>query len=395
VQSLLTGYEEGYGHNKMKLISDTLFLPPIQYESRTTCIEGYDYPPKTYNKQIDTEGIHVLQLADVAVVGIGDIVDSYTWTPIFGHQDLLFFPPYVEKWHVEGKRQRLIYDLLNTGKNAFTCLQVDSVATTLHFNCNVYGHFLLEIVPKLFVLKEYFKKTEIQPVPPIALPSNTKAWVKNFILEIWPECSFLWFDPHKELIIAKYTYVVAGQLLQQHPGIAPYFLSFAKNNRSTVKSGKLLSNITSPFLGFSNKFDSGRENRKILLTRPKIHFSRRKISNFSRLKKIALNKGYEIIEPKSFGSLKEQANFFNQCSVVLGEFTSALHNTVFSPGGTIVGCMNYRNYYQESIAAVMGHNLNYVLPDSGPILKDAEQSYIISEQKFSQLIDDIEKRLNS
>lgn len=291
----------------------------------------------------------------------------------------------------------MIYDLIKKGKTDLTCLKVDSVITVLHFNCHVYGHFLVEIIPKIFVLKEFFKTTAKDAVPPLAMPTNIKAWVKRYIMEIWPECNFLWFDPRKEFVAAKNTFVVAGQQrLQEHPGIAQYFLGLGKESGSVVKKRESLHFVMlKQFLGFGKTFDPSRKGRKILLARPKIHFSKRNIANFARLKKIAICKGYEVVEPKSFGSLQEQANFFSQCSVVLGEFTSALHNTVFCPSGTIVGCLNYRNHYQESIAAVIGHNLNYILPDSGPIMRGVEQPYIISEQKFSQLIDDIEKKLNS
>jgi hypothetical protein len=378
----------------MIITSDTLVLPPVQYASRASCMQGYGYPHASYNNGlIAAPGIHILALEGLVLVGNGFIVDHDAWTPIFGHEDLTFFPGYASILFHTGKCGRLIYDLLDAHKSQLTCIKVDTVITVLHYNCKVYGHFLLEIVPRLFVLKEFFKITGGSP-PVLAYPTFLPKWIKKYIIEIWPDCNFLDFDVCKEYIAAGTTIVVSGDNLQSHPDIADLFTRFSQPKKSMFKKGETFAGLTSRFPTFGRNSNLELKSRKILLTRPDKHVSIRHLANFAELKMVAITRGFEIVEPSEFGSLKKQAIFFSQCSVVLGEFTSALHNTIFCPRDCFIGCMNYVNHYQESIASVIGHNLNYLISAQGAIPWDANNSYIISEQQFSKLIDDIETRIN-
>ncbi len=379
----------------MKLISNTLIFPALQYGSRATYIEGYHYASNPNNETINAQPVNVLCLQDVALLGIGYVVENKNWLPVFNFEDkgLPFFPDYVEILSPTWKGRPSIFDLLKAGKGNLNCIKVDTVISVLHYNCSVYGHLLLEILPKIFVLKTFFEKDGNLLAPPIALPTTIKEWVKNYILEVWPECKFLWFDPYKEYVSAGVTFVVAGIEMQQHPDIANYFIDFAKTNTSTPKKLKNFSQELKQYLRFGNIYNSKNRGRKIVLARPKGH-RRQQIKNFANLEKIAIGKGYKVVEPSEFGSLKKQALFFSQCSVVLGEYTSAMHNTIFCPSGTFVGCINYRNHYQQSIASVIGHNLNYLIPEQGSLTWGSKESYTVSEAKFSRLIDDIENNMN-
>ena len=376
----------------MKLISNISIFPPLRYESRATYIEGYHYADCLSNKTINSYPVNILLLQDVALLGIGYIVDIKTWSIIFNFEspELPFFPSYVEKLSSTWKGRPSIYELIKLNKNNLKCIKVNKVISVLHYSCSVYGHFLLEILPKIFVLKTYFQTDRNLSLPALALPSSINTWVKKYILEIWPDCKILWFDPYKEYIIADVTFIVTGAEMQQHPSIANYFIDFAINN---ISESKNYYQELKQYLSFSKTYSSKITKPKIFLARSKKN-RKTQIENFSNIEKIAIKKGFMIIEPSEFGSLKKQAYFFSQCSIVLGEYTSALHKAIFCPYGTFIGCINYRNHYQDTIASVMGHNLNYIMPDQGPLPWNSKKSYIVSESKFSRLIDDIEKYMN-
>ena len=76
----------------------------------------------------------------------------------------------------------------------------------------------------------------------------------------------------------------------------------------------------------------------------------------------AADRGFEIVCPEEL-SLEEQVALFAGTGLVIGEYGSGLHNTLFSPPRTIVGSVRYPNSVQTRIAALMGQDVVYLIPD--------------------------------
>lgn len=86
--------------------------------------------------------------------------------------------------------------------------------------------------------------------------------------------------------------------------------------------------------------------------------------------------GFEIVSPEAF-SLAEQKQLFANAAVVAGEDGSGLHNTIFSPPGTVVVVITSGrlNTLHAEIAGALGHRIVYVGPP-GPHRPKAEPGIV-------------------
>ncbi len=79
--------------------------------------------------------------------------------------------------------------------------------------------------------------------------------------------------------------------------------------------------------------------------------------------------GFTVLHPEE-RTFSEQAALFSKARVVVGEFSSAMHNTLFSPAHTKVICLNWINNYQTEIARLQSHHIGYIRPSDG-IFRDS------------------------
>jgi capsular polysaccharide biosynthesis protein len=61
--------------------------------------------------------------------------------------------------------------------------------------------------------------------------------------------------------------------------------------------------------------------------------------------------------------LERQIRLFSHASVVVGEFGSGMHNTVFSPRDTKIGVLGFNNLVQSFIAALRSQRIAYLRVD--------------------------------
>jgi hypothetical protein len=343
------------GGDAMRILTTEVLLPSELREKRGTKgprnDDGLDHG-------IFFPGAQLRGLAGCSVIGRAFVYDREAEKLVFeAPAGEPFFPPYVKilaensdrTW--TGSRYHPLPWVLDNF-HALQPIRLEQCFTVLHYNL-VYGHFLGEMLPKLFLLK---RLNQAGRRCPLAFPLDTVGWLKSMVRELLPEVPLIEFDPNTQRIDADELFVICGDTFLASEGIIGDFADF---------SGR-----------------SARADRRIFLVRPENHASRRQWRNEIDMAEIARKSGFEVVEPGSLGGLKAQARLFGAASHVVGEFTSALHNAVFSPPGSRVLAINRVNIYQWLIANSIGQYLDYVLPVGGAVSWDADQDFLVDTDLF-------------
>ena len=115
--------------------------------------------------------------------------------------------------------------------------------------------------------------------------------------------------------------------------------------------------------------------------------SYRVLANADALRDIATVYGFEAVSPEKL-TLQEQIALFADARHIVGEFSSALHNALFSPMGCRVMAMNYNTECQSRIGNFRQHSVGYILPAEGAISYDpnipGERHFIIDPMLFEK-----------
>ena len=115
----------------------------------------------------------------------------------------------------------------------------------------------------------------------------------------------------------------------------------------------------------------------------------RRLSNDEEIESIASSFGLELISPETL-PISKQIELFSECAFVVGEFGSALHNTLFSPTDIPVLALNWVNGLQSKISQLKKQSVGYLLPSSGlPVKMEwgaAPQTYHIDPRRFRDIL---------
>lgn len=110
--------------------------------------------------------------------------------------------------------------------------------------------------------------------------------------------------------------------------------------------------------------------------------------NRSEIEHEAKRRGLAVLRPETL-SLPEQAALFRGARLIVGEYGSALHNSVFAGPGTLVcglrGTARHPGFYQSGIATALDQQAGYVLGATPG--QDVEQRFKIAPAAFHQAID--------
>lgn len=209
-----------------------------------------------------------------------------------------------------------------------------------HFNMRTYGHFLLEVLPKLFLVRELYSMGLRFPV---VLPASLQTYIK-IAMAACPNVRWLIYDDRRErlhLSTALLPTVLSSGSAHFHDiaiaGFKTAALRLSEARRPTSKR-VFLSRVNAP--------------------------SFRKLKNEAELSAIARGFGFETISPETL-PWSEQVAMFVGATHVVGEFSSALHNTLFCPPSAQVVCLNWWAPLQSALAVTAGHGIGYILPKDG------------------------------
>ena len=218
---------------------------------------------------------------------------------------------------------------------------IDTAFSVWNYNCIIYGHFLLEVMPRLLTLRAAQRQDPALSRIPILLPDNAPAFARDWISLLLPEFQIV-TKPLYE------TWTVQRLLI---PGWGHRFVysDLVQNE---------LERLTEPYR------QGGMIKRRIFVDRRVESY--RVLSNLQELQDVAARYGFESVSPETL-SIEQQIALFASAEHVIGEFSSALHNTLFSPAGCNVLAMNYITECQSRIGNFRQQRVGYLLPQGGPI----------------------------
>ncbi|MBL0406320.1 DUF563 domain-containing protein [Microvirga aerilata] len=212
------------------------------------------------------------------------------------------------------------------------------VYAPLHPNM-VYGHFLLEMLSKLMIIRSLYNEGMRHP---IAVSKANPQWVTAFLHLVIPDANLIYFDPDTTVIKADAFLLITrvDRDAHLHPSLAERFRMIAGLAGSSSDAGD-----------------------KIYLSRAKLskNLSWHWIEDEAKIERLFAERGFRVIYPEKL-SIVEQIKLFKRTNILAGEFSSAMHNALFMPKGSRVFCLNWINVYQSRIAALKQQAVCFV-PD--------------------------------
>lgn len=242
---------------------------------------------------------------------------------------------------------------------------IDTAWTVWNYNCVIYGHFLLEVMPRLLVMRAAHRLDPSLAAIPIILPANAPSYALKWIDLLLP-------DFHVETKELQDVLTVRRLLI---PGWGNRFVY------SDVVHDEL-ERLTAPYR------QDGAARKRIFVDRRVQSY--RILANAQQLQDIAASYGFESVSPEHL-TLEQQIALFASADDVIGEFSSALHNSIFSPAGCRVMAMNYITECQSRIGNFRRQRVGYILPREGPIGFDPS---IKGERHFEIDAATFERKLN-
>lgn len=209
-----------------------------------------------------------------------------------------------------------------------------------HFNF-VWGHWLTEMYPKLFLIQAL---AEAGITAPIVLPATAPAYVARIVRQLLPTHEIITYDPGREALRIDIA-------LLPHMLHADYiFHDFLR--------GKLEEQALA--------WPRGAGADKVFVSRAGLRAPGvfREMTNEAEIEAIAQDLGLTLLRPETI-PWEEQARIFSRARVVAGEFGSGLHNALLSPEGCQVVSLNWLVEVQSRIGNFRRHDVGYILPDDG------------------------------
>jgi len=113
----------------------------------------------------------------------------------------------------------------------------------------------------------------------------------------------------------------------------------------------------------------------------------RTLENRATIEAAAADAGYMVVRPEE-KTIAEQIALFAGARIIVGEYGSALHNSVFAPPGTLVcglrGTSRHPSLVQTGIATALGQDAAYVLGDTEG--QDIVQRFSIEPRAFARAL---------
>ncbi|SMF97484.1 Protein of unknown function [Methylomagnum ishizawai] len=236
----------------------------------------------------------------------------------------------------------------------------------------VYGHWLLDILPSLWLFKYFCSTQSFDMDFKFVLQEGTPGWAIDIISDYFGICRdmIIYFDEANQILSIKN--LIIPSYLRVSPAISPRFNDFVNDLLYVSLMNK--ATVTNNQTKFPKKFfilrGNGAINRKTTL------------DNQDSLLEILKQFGIVPFYPESL-SFSDQIALFSQAELIIGEFGSALHNAVFSPDSTsvVVLANSFMNWTQSAISALRGQRLQYIKPET--------EQKVNSLQSYVYNIDDI------
>jgi hypothetical protein len=257
-------------------------------------------------------------------------------------------------------------------------VRVDQAVHLINSGYDIYGHWLVDFLPKIFALKfKGFDFRRLKFLIPSDTPSFGIAWLKLLGLD---ESNFLHYDVQNDFVTVQELIVPTMMRSSSRACIG-----FAEASRF------LLSCVAEQH---QELFASGQFGSKLFVSRAKSGRDGRTLKNRPEIEKIAEDYGYELFYPEQV-SILDQISAFNGAAVLVGEYGSAMHGSMFSKIGALVCCLRapsiHPGFLQSGICEALQQPLGYIF-GSGNLMA-VQSTYEIREQDFKMGLEIIEKQI--
>ncbi|MCQ8241990.1 glycosyltransferase family 61 protein [Rhizosaccharibacter radicis] len=312
------------------------------------------------------------QVADIESVGCGFVADAIVTGQGYVFKDgaLLTQPVYLH--NVAQQELQAQPHLLPGNLQTAPRLVVDRpVLEILGPGSPVFGHWLVDFLPRAAIARQLLGPAFDRFVIP--LPADLPDWTLDLLRTL------VGFQPENAL-----RYDQGAEHLLCRRLCSPTFGHSAENYffHSVVRDF---------YAGFAPP-RAGRGTRRLCVSRRNFEQSTRGVLKGFRqrayLEQQAIDRGFEIICPEEM-TLRQQIERFSDAGIVIGEYGSALHNTLFSGPRVVVGSIRYPNSIQTRIAALCGQHVLYLIPDIDGKDERGAEIYEVAENKIDRFLDQL------
>ena len=350
--------------------NSSLLFEGARYSADMPLLAGTDLSPEIQHEHFAeacAPPIKIVTLRNVLVSGrscvgthrhvylLGNLlpryVDEHLAKGLLGDDDLL--PPWK---HVQ---YLLADDLVLTWKKE-RYLPGASILLT-HFGANAYGHWLLECIPRLLLLRRIQDKLSRFR---IIVHKSTESFIKQWLSFILPKVEIKIYDDATEYVRCESLLIpslLCGQDYAFHPLLNSLIAELVPTNALP--------------------------KRRLYFTR-QVPGKYRRLSNKEEIESIASSFGLELISPETL-PISMQLKLFSECAFAVGEYGSVLHNTLFSPLGIRVLTLNWMGGVQSKISQLRKQSVGYLLPSSGLMKYEwgaALHTYHIDPRRFRDIL---------
>ncbi len=197
----------------------------------------------------------------------------------------------------------------------------------------IYGHWLVDILPRVMFAKSL--NIKLKYIFAQNIPSYAKVFLE--LLGINEEDIFV-YNPNKEVVLMQNCYFP-----------------------SHLRLGSAFSPLAAKFNQSLAPYQSPCKNTKLFISRGNYN-NKQTIANSSELLDLVKCYDFEILEPHNY-SIKEQIKLFSEAGLIVGEYGSAMHNTLFAhPEAKVVVLQSEATapFVQAGIGALLNQPTGFV-----------------------------------
>ncbi len=208
----------------------------------------------------------------------------------------------------------------------------------------VYGHFLIEMMPRILLVQRIFWDTGLRCR--ILLDKAAPKWLLTILRDNFgiTRDDIEFFDSQTERV--RLRQAIMPSLLHFYDGFHPLL-------NELIDNFLLKMDLPAPHPGQERIFIARREFRNE-------HSQQRFCRNEADLIEIAKNRyGFQVLAAEDL-SWREQLAIFRNAKTVVGQWGSGMHNAIFSGPGTKIGQLGATNTIQSEIGSLRKHQNAYM-----------------------------------
>ncbi len=233
----------------------------------------------------------------------------------------------------------------------------------------VYGHWLSDFLPKLWSLQAGgYDVRRLRYLIPANTPRFGLEWMQ--LLGI-PSENIILFDPVNEVVWIEELLVPTTY----HNGV-----------RTTTLLRDAAAFLLSLIADHTGEPTGTTADQRIFLSRSRAPQTRA-LLNRVRVEEIAVAAGLELVYPEAM-PLRDQVKLFRSAKMIVGEYGSALHGSLFSLPGTTVcalrGSLPHPGFIQSGFGQALEQPTGYVF--GAPVDESGDGRFFISETHFAECL---------